>query len=432
MEQESVDGGGAGNRHRRAQARRGRADRSARQLAAPYRASLLALRGGRRGRLPARAGDPAHESAQPADERTGPLDPHGDQARGAGGSPQARADARRRPAVGRGPRPRGLGRADPGERRRPGRAGRARRADRPQPRGAADPEAGRAAGADPARGGLLLRRDRRDHRVQPDKSQPLPGRGTGALPQLFARSEDGGRCAELRPLLSAFCDGEAGDEGCRRRARAPAGLRRLPGDDARLPGDRRAPRPRWRRSCRAALAARAGPRSRRGGPIAAPVRRRRQRRLGDLAGGRGGRDPRRGDGGAGEAADDLRRHRRRRGRLRRRRGDPGAPARRTTRRRSRRSSTSRRPPSRLPRPSRSNRRHRPRSPSPSPRRSRHRPGSGRTRAGPRTAAPTASASPETSAGAVEYTPPASTGAAPRAADESSPPSSGSAAGEFGP
>jgi RNA polymerase sigma factor (sigma-70 family) len=30
--------------------------------------------------------------------------------------------------------------------------------------------------------------------------------------QLFARSEDGRRCAELQPLLSAFCDGEAGRE----------------------------------------------------------------------------------------------------------------------------------------------------------------------------------------------------------------------------
>jgi RNA polymerase sigma factor (sigma-70 family) len=30
--------------------------------------------------------------------------------------------------------------------------------------------------------------------------------------QLIARSEDGSRCAELQPLLSAFCDGEAGPE----------------------------------------------------------------------------------------------------------------------------------------------------------------------------------------------------------------------------
>ena len=56
---------------------------------------------------------------------------------------------------------------------------------------------------------------------------------------VVARSEDGSRCAELRPLLSAFCDGEASAEGRHRRPRAPPGLRRLPGDDARLPGDRR-------------------------------------------------------------------------------------------------------------------------------------------------------------------------------------------------
>jgi RNA polymerase sigma factor (sigma-70 family) len=30
--------------------------------------------------------------------------------------------------------------------------------------------------------------------------------------QLLSRSEDGRRCAEMRPLISAFCDGEAGDE----------------------------------------------------------------------------------------------------------------------------------------------------------------------------------------------------------------------------
>ena len=45
---------------------------------------------------------------------------------------------------------------------------------------------------------------------------------------LFARSEDGSRCAELRPLLSAFCDGEAGPgdaAAVREHLRACAGCR---------------------------------------------------------------------------------------------------------------------------------------------------------------------------------------------------------------
>ena len=35
--------------------------------------------------------------------------------------------------------------------------------------------------------------------------------GRESFRKLFARSEDGGRCADLRPLISAFCDGEAGE-----------------------------------------------------------------------------------------------------------------------------------------------------------------------------------------------------------------------------
>src|SRR6476646_468594 len=50
-------------------------------------------------------------------------------------------------------------------------AGRAPRGSGPQPRGAAGAEAAGAAGADAAGPGLLLRRDRRDHRLQPDESQ---------------------------------------------------------------------------------------------------------------------------------------------------------------------------------------------------------------------------------------------------------------------
>ncbi len=53
---------------------------------------------------------------------------------------------------------------------------------------------------------------------------------------LLSSSEDGSRCRELRPLLSAFCDGEASPRDVGDRARAPAGLRALPRDDARLPG----------------------------------------------------------------------------------------------------------------------------------------------------------------------------------------------------
>ena len=53
---------------------------------------------------------------------------------------------------------------------------------------------------------------------------------------LVSSSEDGSRCRELRPLLSAFCDGEASAARRGDGARAPARLRPLPGDDARLPG----------------------------------------------------------------------------------------------------------------------------------------------------------------------------------------------------
>src|SRR5262249_38601220 len=46
--------------------------------------------------------------------------------------------------------------------------------------------------------------------------------------KLFARSEDGSRCAEMRPLISAFCDAEARDEdldAVREHLRACAGCR---------------------------------------------------------------------------------------------------------------------------------------------------------------------------------------------------------------
>jgi RNA polymerase sigma factor (sigma-70 family) len=46
--------------------------------------------------------------------------------------------------------------------------------------------------------------------------------------KLFSRSEDGSRCAEMRPLISAFCDGEVGDgeaDAVREHLRACAGCR---------------------------------------------------------------------------------------------------------------------------------------------------------------------------------------------------------------
>ena len=136
---------------------------------------------------------------------------------------------------------RGLGGADPRRRRRPRRAGRAAGGDRPQPRGAAGAEAAGAAGPDPARRGLLLRRDRRDHRLQPHEDQPLPGRGPGAVPQV--------------PLA------QRGRQPLRRDAAAALGLLRRRGSAARR--QRRcastcAPAP----SCRATLRAyRAAPRA---------------------------------------------------------------------------------------------------------------------------------------------------------------------------
>ena len=59
--------------------------------------------------------------------------------------------------------------------------------------------------------------------------------GRARFRSLVASSEDGSRCRELRPLLSAFCDGEASAAEAATRARAPARLRRLPSDDAHLP-----------------------------------------------------------------------------------------------------------------------------------------------------------------------------------------------------
>ena len=66
---------------------------------------------------------------------------------------------------------------------------------------------------------------------------------------LLSRSEDGRRCAELRPLLSAFCDGEASARRPRRCASTCAPARTAARPCAPT-GRRRAPRRRWRRCCR--------------------------------------------------------------------------------------------------------------------------------------------------------------------------------------
>jgi len=52
--------------------------------------------------------------------------------------------------------------------------------------------------------------------------------GRESFRKLFARSEDGGRCADMRPLISAFCDGEAEEkevDAVREHLRACAGCR---------------------------------------------------------------------------------------------------------------------------------------------------------------------------------------------------------------
>ena len=158
------------------------------------------------------ARDPAAQGALRGPARAGPLDPDRGQARGARGPRRARADPRRPRR--RSPEP---GREDwvamlPAERRRPGRAGRAPRGGRAQPRGAGDAEAAGAARAEPARRGLLLPRDRRDHRLLGDQGEPLRGRGARALPPL-PRPPRG-----RRPLHRA---GAAALRLRRRRGRAP-------------------------------------------------------------------------------------------------------------------------------------------------------------------------------------------------------------------
>ena len=277
---------------------------------------------------------------------------------------------------------------------------RARRADRPQPRGAAGAEAGRAALADPARRRLLLRRDRRDHRLQPDEGQSLPGRGPGALsPHAHATARTAAaapswpRCS--RPTATARRAPRARPRSASTCAPAPpAGRRCAPTARPRRPS------PPWPRLCPSRARCSSGRRSCSSACTRAfPARRRgRQRRR---PGRRRRRNPRRRDGRARQAAGDLRRHRRRRRRLRRDRRGAGAarpraaacdggrrssefPSGRSTSRRRLRSATNRR--------RRRRNRNRSRKPQPEPE--------------PEPPEPVA---PETSeAGAVEYTPPAGT------------------------
>ena len=211
----------------------------------------------------------------------------------------------------------------PAARRRARRAGRAARGHRPQPRGPEDAEAGRAAGPDPARRGLLLRRDRRADRLEPDESQSLPGRGPRALPRLPLPQR--GRRPLRRAAAVALRFLRRRDEPARGagRARAPARLRPLPGDDARLPGGPAVAAALAAAAAAVPLAARTRPRCwppacSRGCRDAAASR------IGRHAGRRRRRHARRRHGGAGEAARDLRRNGRWRGGLRRRRRRAGA------------------------------------------------------------------------------------------------------------
>ena len=201
--------------------------------------------------------------------RADPLDADGDQARGAGAAPQPRAaaghGARTAPATAR-----RLVALIPSRRRRPRGAGRAARGDRPQPRGAAGAEAGRAARADPARRGLLLRRDRRDHRLQSDQVNRCLAegrerfRGLVSAARTAAAAPSWGRCS--RPSATA----RRAPRDSERGARAPARLRPLPRRPCAPTGRRRGPRLPWRRCCRRlALAARAAARAARRAALAA-------------------------------------------------------------------------------------------------------------------------------------------------------------------
>ena len=212
----------------------------------------------------------------------------------------------------------------PARRRRPAGAGRAPGSDRPQPRGPADPEAAGAARPRAcSRRATPTRRSARSPATRQTKINRCLAEGRERFRRVLSRSRDGSRCEELRPLLSAFCDGEAGEPRRRRCCASTC----APVPTAAQPC---APtgRPRRRRGAGAGAAARplaARPRPRRLRRARRPLRRRRRRRpTGPGAGRRRGRRARRRDGGAGQSGRGLRRHRRRGGRLRRDRRRAGA------------------------------------------------------------------------------------------------------------
>ena len=103
-----------------------RPDRHPRRGLPPHRAPVFDLRRRRRGRIPARPRDPAHQGSSDRRRQPRPLDADGDEARGAGRAPPARAPALGAAAARRrgGPRP---ARRDRRRRARARRAGRERR-----------------------------------------------------------------------------------------------------------------------------------------------------------------------------------------------------------------------------------------------------------------------------------------------------------------
>ncbi len=104
-------------------------------------------------------------------------------------------------------------------------AGGAAGRNRPQSRGAAGPQAGGAESADPARRGLLVRRDQRADRLYGYESKSLPGGGTRALPRSPlaqpGRQPLQGIAAPALGFLRRRGERQRGGRG----SRAPAGLR---------------------------------------------------------------------------------------------------------------------------------------------------------------------------------------------------------------
>ncbi len=175
-----------------------------------HRAAILAGRGGRRRRLPAGPGDRPHQSPDHGCARPDPLDADGDQARGDGGAPGSRKTARRpqTPATVPAPRPTrwrrsqltGEGPDEQAERREA--IARSREALRSLKPAELRALSLLAEGYSYAEIGELTG-------YSHTKTNRLLAEGRNRFRQMLSSSEDGSRCRELRPLLSAFCDGEA-------------------------------------------------------------------------------------------------------------------------------------------------------------------------------------------------------------------------------